>query len=65
MSRNFMRERLERRIVEINCIIADRLTDAIENMGHWTTEEIKNNNDLIESLQDERRDLRKLYRSYR
>ena len=65
MSRNFMRERLERRIVEINCIIADRLTDAIENMSHWTTEEIKNNNELIESLQDERRDLRKLYRSYR
>lgn len=65
MSRNFMRERLERRIVEINCIIADRLADAIENMCRWTTEEIKNNNDLIESLQDERRDLRKLYRSYR
>ena len=65
MCRNFMRERLERRIVEINCIIADRLTDAIENMCHWTTEEIKNNNDLIESLQDERRELRKLYRSYR
>ena len=65
MSRNFMRERLERRIVEINCIIADRLTDAIENMSHWTTEEIKSNNELIESLQDERRDLRKLYRSYR
>ena len=65
MSRNFMRERLERRIVEINCIIADRLADAIENMCHWTTEEIKNNNELIESLQDERRDLRKLYRSYR
>ena len=41
MSRNFMRERLERRIVEINCIIADRLADAIENMCHWTTEEIK------------------------
>ena len=65
MSRNFMRERLERRIVEINCIIADRLVDAIENMCHWTTEEIKSNNDLIESLQDERRELRKLYRSYR
>ena len=65
MSRNFMRERLERRIVEINCIIADRLTDAIENMSHWTTEEIKNNNELIESLQDERRDLRKIYRNYR
>ena len=65
MSRNFMRERLERRIVEINCIIADRLTDAIENMCHWTTEEIKSNNELIESLQDERRDLRKIYRNYR
>ena len=65
MNRNFMRERLERRIVEINCHIADRLTDAIENMSHWTTEEIKNNNELIESLQDERRDLRKIYRNYR
>ena len=65
MSRNFMRERLERRRVEINCIIADRLADAIENMCHWTTEEIKNNNELIESLQDERRDLRKIYRNYR
>ena len=65
MSENFMRERLERRIVEINQTIANRFADAIKNMCDWTVEEIKNNNDLIESLQDERLELIKLYRSYR
>ena len=59
MSRNFMRERLERRIVEINYIITDRLLDALENVLNWTTEEFNNNEDLIKSLEDERLDLEK------
>ena len=59
MSRNFMRERLERRIVEINYIITDRLLDALENVLNWTTEEFSNNEDLIKSLEDERLDLEK------
>ena len=59
MSRNFTRERLERRIVEINYIITDRLLDALENVLNWTTEEFNNNEDLIKSLEDERLDLEK------
>ena len=54
-----MRERLERRIVEINYIITDRLLDALENVLNWTTEEFNNNEDLIKSLEDERLDLEK------
>ena len=54
-----MRERLERRIVEINYIITDRLLDALENVLNWTTEEFSNNEDLIKSLEDERLDLEK------
>ena len=57
MSRNFMRERLERRIVEINYIITDRLLDALENVLNWTTEEFNNNEDLIKSLENERQEL--------
>ena len=55
-----MRERLQRRIIEINYTIVNRFTDAIENICNWTAEEIKNNDDVIKSLQDERRELRKI-----
>ena len=52
-----MRERLERRIVEINCIIMNRLAEMIRNVCIWTTEEFNYHNDIIVNLENERQEL--------